>query len=71
MNESQIVGFILLVVGGLNVVRPDILIKFQIWTQRVIMGARYEPSTRTHKIVRIMGVAFVALGFFAITGVVK
>ena len=69
--ESKIVGFILLVAGGLMVVRPDILIRFQIWTQRVIMGAKYEPSQRTYKIARFIGVLFVLLGLLAITGILK
>jgi len=69
--ESKIVGFILLVIGGLNVARPDILIRFQIWTQRIIMGAKYEPSQRTYKITRFIGVLFVLLGLLAITGILK
>ncbi|MBI2109165.1 MAG: hypothetical protein HYT93_03230 [Parcubacteria group bacterium] len=69
--ESTIVGFILLVAGGLMVVRPDILIQFQIWTQRVIMGAKYEPSQRTYNITRFIGVIFVLLGFLAIVGFIE
>ena len=67
--ESKIVGFILLVMGGLSVVRPDILMRCQIWNQRVIMGAKYEPGPRTYKIVRFMGVLFMLLGFLAIAGI--
>ena len=69
--ESKIVGFILLVIGGLTVVRPDILMRFQIWTQRVIMGAKYEPSRRTYSVMRFMGVIFVLMGFLAITGLIE
>ena len=69
--ESKIVGFILLVAGGLMVVKPDILIRFQIWTQRVIMGAKYEPGQRTYKIMRFVGVIFTLLGFLAIVGILK
>ena len=69
--ESKIVGFILLVAGGLMVVRPDILIRFQIWIQRIIMGATYEPGQRTYKIMRFVGVIFTLLGFLAIVGILK
>jgi len=69
--ESKIVGFILLVVGGLAMVRPDVFMRFQIWTQRVIMGAKYEPSQRTYKIMRFVGVIFTLLGFLAIVGILK
>jgi len=66
--ESQIIGFIFLVIGGLAVARTDILMRFQIWTQRVIMGAKYEPSRRTYNITRFLGILFVLLGFLAIVG---
>jgi len=69
--ESKIVGFILLVVGGLAMVRPDVFMRFQIWTQRIIMGAKYEPGQRTYKIMRFVGVIFTLLGFLAIVGILE
>lgn len=69
--ESKIVGFILLVVGGLAMARPDVFMRFQIWTQRIIMGAKYEPGQRTYKIMRFVGVIFTLLGFLAIVGILK
>lgn len=69
--ESKIIGFIFLAIGGLGVARPDISMRFQIWTQRVLMGAKYEPSRRTYTITRFMGVLFVLLGFLAIAGLIK
>lgn len=71
MNESQIVGLVLLILGGLQVVRPDLMIRFQVWSQRVIMGAKYEPSDRTYKVVRIIGVLILLLGFLAVTGAIE
>lgn len=71
MTESQIVGLILLIVGGLNVVRPELLLRFQTWSQRVIMGAKYEPGQRTYKVVRIIGAVFMVLGLLAITEILK
>ena len=69
--EQTIVGFILLVFGGLNAVRPDVLMRFQIWSQRVIMGAKYEPSHRTYTVIRIFGGVFIVLGLLVITGAIK
>lgn len=69
--ESIIVGVILLVFGGLNVIQPDILMRFQVWSQCVIMGARYEPSARTYRITRVIGAALVVLGLLAVTGVIE
>jgi len=66
--EQTLVGFILLAIGGLNVVRPDILLRFQVWVQRTVMGARYEPSRRTYTIVRLLGAVFMLLGLVNITG---
>ena len=71
MTESQIAGLIVLVIGGLNAVRPDILLHIQIWVQRVIMRAEYKPSTRTYHIVRGIGVLFIIIGLLAITEVIK
>ncbi|MDP2649024.1 MAG: hypothetical protein Q8P19_03965 [bacterium] len=58
-----------MVIGGLTVVRPDFLIRLQIWTQRVIMGAEYIPSRRTYLIARIVGAFLFAIGLAAITGI--
>ena len=66
--EQYIVGFIFLVFGGMNVVRPDLMVRFQVWSQRVIMGAQYVPSERTYKVNRIFGVVFVLLGLGILTG---
>ena len=66
--EQYIVGFVLLVFGGLNVVRPDLMVRFQVWSQRVIMGAQYVPSERTYKVNRMFGVVFVLLGLLVVTG---
>jgi hypothetical protein len=69
--ERVFVGFILMVIGGLYTVRPDLLLKFQVWTQRTIMGAKYVPSKKTYKIVRYFGILFLILGLFVITGIFK
>ena len=66
--EQYIVGFVLLVFGGMNVVRPDLMVRFQVWSQRVIMGAQYVPSERTYKVNRMFGVVFVLLGLLVVTG---
>ena len=66
--EQYIVGFIFLVFGGMNVVRPDLMVRFQVWSQLVVMGAEYIPSERTHTVIRIFGVLFVFLGLGILTG---
>lgn len=66
--EQVIVGLIFLVFGGLNVVRPDLMLRFQVWSQRIIMGAQYIPSERTYTVIRMFGVFFVLAGFLVITG---
>ncbi|HEY4473668.1 MAG TPA: hypothetical protein VI957_00705 [Candidatus Paceibacterota bacterium] len=66
--EQYIVGFVLLVFGGMNVVRPDLMVRFQVWSQRVIMGAQYVPSERTYRVNRIFGIFFVLLGLLVVTG---
>lgn len=71
MTEGQIVGFILLILGGLQAARPDIFMRFQIWTQKVIMGAEYVPSNRTYNILRSIGVSLFIIGLLALTGAIE
>ena len=60
--EAKIVGFILIVIGGLQAVKTDWFIRFQIWTQKTLMGADYIPSAKTYKIARIIGAAIMIMG---------
>ena len=69
--QPLIVGAILLIIGGLNVVRPDIMLRFQVWTQRVVMGANYEPGERTYRITRVIGALIMLMGFFIVTGFIR
>ena len=71
MDEQTVVGFILVVIGGFQALRPDIMLDFQVWVQRVLMDAKYEPSERTAMVVRGIGVFIVLLGFFVITGAIS
>lgn len=65
------VGFVLFVFGGFTVVRPDLMVRFQVWSQRAIMGAQYVPSQRTYRVVRFFGAFFILLGLLIITGILK
>lgn len=69
--EQYIVGFILLVFGGLNLARPDYMVRFQVWAQRAVMGAQFIPSERTYKVNRLFGAFFVFLGLLVITGAIR
>lgn len=64
---AELAGFLLLVLGGLYVVRADLAVRFQVWTQRVIMNAQYIPSERTYKVMRWLGAFLVLLGLLVIT----
>ncbi len=66
--EQIIVGSIFLLFGGLTAVRPDLLVRFQTWSQRVIMGAQFIPSERTYFVNRLVGALFIVLGLAVITG---
>ena len=67
MEQSPLfVGLFFLVLGGVGVVRTDLVMRFQIWRNRVIMGAQYIPSRRPYAIVRGFGVLFVLLGLAVI-----
>lgn len=65
--EPLFVGLFLLVLGGFQAVRPDVVLAFQRWTNRVIMGAQFEPSLRTERIVRFVGAGISILGLVVLT----
>ena len=71
MTEGQIVGFVLLILGGLQAVRPDIFMRFQIWIQKTIMGAEYKPSSRTYNILKGIGAFLMIIGLCALTGIIQ
>jgi len=71
MSEEQIVGFIILIIGGFQAVRPDLMLAFQKWTYRTIMDAQFEPSLRTERIVRFIGALISVMGLLVITGVIS
>jgi len=62
MEDSIIVGLILMIVGGLQALKTDWFVRFQIWIQKKLMGADYVPSTRTYTIVRIFGAVIMLMG---------
>ena len=66
-----IAGLILLSIGGFMVLCTHSMIRFQIWSQRVIVGAQYIPSKRTYAVMRIVGSFLAILGIFVGMGVIK
>ena len=43
------------------VVFTNAMVRFQVWSQRVIAGAQYIPSKRTYTMMRIVGVFLIVL----------
>lgn len=70
-SEPLIIGFLFIALGGFYAARPDLVLRFHTWAQRVIMGAKYKPGKRTLAIVRLTGALFIILGLTAITGILK
>jgi len=54
---------VLFVLGGVMVLFPNAMVRFQVWTQRVLMHAQYIPSKRTYTVMRLFGVLLFILGF--------
>ncbi len=67
---TLIVGLFLLVLGGTTAIRPDLMVRFQVWTQRTIMGSQLIPSERTHTINRGFGIFLSLIGLLLITGII-
>lgn len=51
-----------LIIGLTFLIKPDWMLKFQIWSAKAFMGAKYAPSKRTRIIVRAFGAVFTILG---------
>ena len=68
---TSIVGLFLLVLGGTTAIRPDLMVRFQVWTQRVVMGSQLIPSERTHTVNRGFGVFLALMGLLLITGILR
>jgi len=66
MEDSTIAGLILIIIGGLEALKTDWLIRFQIWAQKKIMDADYIPGPRTYKTIRVIGTAFMVMGLFVL-----
>lgn len=57
---------VLLILGGCMVLLPKEMVRFQVWTQRVLMNAQYIPSQRTYTVMRLFGVVLIVLGFVVV-----
>ena len=60
------VGILFTILGLLFAVKPDWLIKFQIWQQEKMMGAKYIPSKKTYTVTRAMGIIFLIMGIITL-----
>jgi hypothetical protein len=56
-----IAELILLLIGAGMVLWPKVLVRFQVWSQRTLMGAEYIPSQRTYTAMRLTGVFLIFL----------
>ena len=66
-----IAPLILVIIGGFMVVCTKAMVRFQVWSQRVIMRAQYIPSQRTYTAMRIVGAVIVILGILVSVGVIR
>jgi len=53
------------------IVATKAMVRFQIWSQRAIMGVQYIPSQRTYTAIRIVGAFLIILGIIVGTGILK
>ena len=47
------------------------MMRFQVWSQRAMMGAQYIPSKRTYTVMRLIGGLLIILGLVVVTGLLK
>ena len=66
--EDLIVSALLLSLGILYMVMPDLAIKFQIWQTKKILGAKLSPSKRTETAYRVIGLILFLIGAYVMFG---
>ena len=47
------------------------MVRFQVWSQRTIMGAQYIATKRTYTVMRMFGVFFIIVGLVVLAGLLK
>jgi len=67
MEPTVIIGFLFLVIGGFFVVRPDLIVKSQIWIHS-FLDITYVPGERTNRLMRIFGIPFIIIGLLVLVG---
>lgn len=58
------IALIFSLVGLIISIKPEWLIKIQVWQTKTFLGAEYIPSKRTLLTMRIFGIFFLVLGLF-------
>lgn len=67
MHMGKIIAeSVLFALGAITFLFPSVMVRFQIWTQRVLMNAQYIPSKRTYTVMRFFGAFLIALGVIVI-----
>jgi len=64
--ESVLVSMVFLFLGGVNLLKPELMVKLRVWTTRVFLRAKLEPSNKTRLVYRIVGAVFVVIGMVSL-----
>jgi hypothetical protein len=65
-NYGWIFVVLFLPFGLIALIKPEWLLKWEIWQQKIFMGAKFIPSKKTVIITRILGAIFAAFGLFSL-----
>jgi len=60
--ELLLVGIVFLAIGAFYTITTDLAIKLQVWSNKVIAGAKFIPSNKTTLVFKIFGAFFLVLG---------
>ena len=66
-----IAEFVLFILGGFMILCTNTMMRFQVWSQRVLMGAQYTPSQRTYTMMRVVGTLLIIIGIIVLTVIHK
>lgn len=58
MAEKYIVSLIFFIYGVLIALKPELIIKFHVWTTKKIWGAEFKATQKTNQRYKVKGIIF-------------
>ncbi len=70
-SETIVVASIFILYAFVAGVKPDWLVRWQVWSNKKVLGAKFVPSKKTYKVYRAMGILFAGMAVLVMFGVIE